>query len=352
MKVLHTADLHHDLLATRLSKWHLKDGKNLIYEERLERTRQIILRGIQEEVDVYVIAGDLFNRPKPFPQEYDDINNILDLIPEDKIGIIIPGNHDEFTSRGCALQPLKGRRQNIIVALSLEIVHVQGYDFILAPFGTPIEKIKEERAYLDERPILVFHGGTQIEGLKWTEVEAEKGDINVSDLKDLDCLAVMMGHYHGQTEIADYVWYSGSPEIYNFGEREQDKGFLIWTFTDHKVAFIDRKITSYPLYSVLSPEDFLASKMTRAGSFVCIQGEVTEEQRALILEHVKQINWDEYDYKLDLTSAIKEKKLTGIAGRSNRDILSNYFQNKQIEVDDDLFQLDQSLEAQIEKENT
>lgn len=343
MKILHCADLHHDILATRLGKWKIVNGVNVVYQERLERTRDIIYTGLREGVDVFVIAGDLFNRPKPFPQEYCDIEDILKLIPEDKFVIVTSGNHDEKTARGCALDPLEGIFPNVFVTTSLDTIHVLGYDFIVAPYGTRLEDIRALRAtYIDRNPILIYHTGTAIPGQFWTELnEEEVGAVPLQDLIDLDCLAVMLGHYHGQVQLDDGIWYCGSPEIFNFGERDQEKGFLIWEFYTSDIHEIQRVKTEYPSYIKLTPEQFLQPQ-PEVQAYVFIQGEVTEETRSLVLEKLKTFGC--FGVKLDLKSTAKEQKVFMLKGKSNREVLTDYLTSKKLEVTDELLTLDNDLE--------
>lgn len=340
-------DLHHDILATRLGKWKIVNGENAVYLERLERTRNIIYTGIREGVDVYVIAGDLFNRPKPFPQEYHDIQNILDLIPEDKYVIITPGNHDEKTARGCALGPLIGRRPNVFVTISLDTVHVLGHDFIVAPYGTRLEDIRYlQPTYVDRMPILVYHTGTAVPGQFWTELnEEEIGAVPLQNLIDLNCQAIMLGHYHGQVQLAQNIWYCGSPEIFNFGEREQQKGFLIWDFIQDNISIKPFK-TEYPNYVTVTPQQFLGPLYTEVEAYLCIQGVVTEEERVLVIEKLKTFTC--LGVKLDISSAAKEQKMFMLKGKSNREILTDYLTSKKIAITDELLALDSNLEKSVD----
>ena len=145
MKILHTADNHHDFFATRLGSMQIVDGKNAIYEERVNRTKQIVQVGMKEKVDFFVFAGDFFNKTKPPPQEYSDAIDIFDSIAEKKPVIIIAGNHDETTAKGCPLSVIEGRNKNIHVSWFIDSFELNGVEFVLAPWGTEMDAIKRRR---------------------------------------------------------------------------------------------------------------------------------------------------------------------------------------------------------------
>jgi len=350
MKVAQISDVHIDYYATRLGAMKLEDGINVYHKERMALFQRMISSIITEKVDVIVISGDLHNKSKPAPQEYADVFNVLDSVPNHIPVLVIPGNHDEKTSRGCALQPLMGRRSHILVALEPQVVEWQGFNFMLMPWGTPISTVKDWCHQVNNGPkILIYHTGVMNGTLNWGETVDEAATCNLKDLEETNCTAVLLGHYHGQGPLDDAkrIWYAGSPECFNFGEAEQQKGYLIWEFVPNGLSSVTtRSNTAVPEYTTLSPEQIWDCRPGYSfGGYMRIKGEVTEAERARIIQIMKSINCA--GYKLELTSKEKAQRVIQVSGRSNQEILGNYFTSKKITETSSYFAVDDEIEKEI-----
>lgn len=343
MKLIHSSDHHHDFYATRLGNMRIENGRNTIYTERLERTKQIILNSLKEDGNLFIFSGDFHNKLRPPPQEYNDVFELFDLIPPDKGVFIIPGNHDEPTDRGCPLQALKGRKKNVLVALKCTTVEYRKVQFVLAPWRTPFETIKEAVSLCtkDTPIVLVAHVAVIAQGLNWGETEGEVGTVTIEELQSLGCSRILLGHYHGQVELAKNIWYAGSPEIYNFGEEDQVKGYLVWDTDKDEVQHRD---TVYPAFRTYTVDDFLGLVENKVDAYIRIKGETTEEQKVAVLSKLK--DFECLGYKLDLASAMKARKLYFLKGKSNVEILTNYFKGKEVENIEELVKLDQKIESE------
>jgi len=323
----------------------IEDGRNAIYVERLERTRKIITDSLKEDGNVFIFSGDFHNKLRPPPQEYHDVFQLFNEIPSDKGVFIIPGNHDEMTDRGCPLQTLKGRQKNVLVALKCTTVEYRNFWFVLAPWRTSFETIKEgvEACDTDKPIILVAHLAVIAKGINWGETEGEEGTVAIEALESLKVSRIMLGHYHGQVELSKNIWYAGSPEIYNFGEEKQVKGYLVWDTDKDEVQHRD---TTYPAFKTYGVEEFLNLKESKVNAYVRIKGETTEEQKVGVILKLK--DFDCLGYKLDLTSAMKARKMYFLKGKSNIDILTNYLKVKEVEGVEELTKLDQEIEMGLD----
>ncbi len=91
MKFVHIADIHFDTPFENLK--NKKSYKDRIREEQIEAFKKVITYIRENEIDLFIISGDLFE------QEHVEIDTIefiikeLKTIPEVKI-LISPGNHD------------------------------------------------------------------------------------------------------------------------------------------------------------------------------------------------------------------------------------------------------------------
>ena len=354
MRIFHIADIHIDLIATRLGKFKIVDGQNAIYLERLNRFKNLTALAVTQEVDMIVIAGDLFNRPKPFPQELWDVASILDNIPPHIRVIVIPGNHDEFTQRGCALQPLQNRRSNVDIVLTPRWINIKGVDFVIAPWGTDLDTLKKFRNLsfrekgvepILDGPVMIGHLGTTLEGQHWTEIAGEIGTVALDDLKGLNFRGILLGHYHGQVDLGQNIWYPGSPECYNFGEAGQTKGFLRWDIADNDLRVQPHHLNDKPYFRTFTVEEFLDFQDPGFPGYVRIQGEANEQQKALVLSRLENFQCE--DYKLDLQSTTKMTKVFTLKGKSNIEILTNWLESKNIPVKQALLELDQDIEGEV-----
>lgn len=348
MKILQVSDIHLDFYAKRLGSLHIVNGKNIVYEERVNRLRSIIQVGLEQKVDAFALTGDIHNRSRPTPQEYFDFYELLDLIPPEISVFVIPGNHDESTDRGCPLQPLSLRRPHILVALEPTFYNFRGVGFIFAPWNTPFEKVSKMALGLDamhvRKKVLLYHVGVLTKGFNWGEIDGEPGTVSLEDLEKLNLDAIMLGHYHGQVELSKNIWYAGSPECFNFGEERHEKGFLIWNI-DEEVTVTPFR-TDYPKFYTFDAKEFLALVTNKIDGFIRVTGEVTEEVRAQVISKLR--DFECLDSKLDLTSEMKTRKLFSLKGKTNIEILQNYLEGKGVKDIEKLIDVDQDIEGMTE----
>jgi len=250
MRLLHTADLH-------LGK--------ILHEQSLLEDQAHILDQIANELagsnyDVFLVAGDVFDRSVPPPEAvtlWDDfLTRITETCPNLDT-VVISGNHDGAQRFGFASRFLTKHRVHIRTrAQDLDkpvILTVGGrqYDFFAVPFLTagvlsspsdPESVLRTQREMWEnalnrlagaKRPgvpaILVAHlftlGGSESDSERLFVGEAEQ--IPASWLTGWDYVA--LGHLHQFQEPTEQVRYSGSPLAYSFSEAGQKKGIVRWT---------------------------------------------------------------------------------------------------------------------------
>ena len=351
MQVAQISDIHIDYYATRLGAMKLENGINIYHKERIELFASMVKTVIASHCEVLVISGDLFNKSKPTPQEYADVMSILDSVSAASILVlIIPGNHDEITSRGCALQPFIGRRPLIRVALVPTIIPCQGLNFLLVPWGVPFSEVQQLRKQIQyNNCILVYHTGVMNGTLNWGETADEAATCTLKELESLDCDAVMLGHYHGQGPLdkANKIWYAGSPECFNFGEEGQTKGFLIWNFEQGHLSGVERRhLLNTVIYQTITP-DQVQTGYSFPG-YLRIKGDVSEVERARIIKTMKTVECA--GYKLELMSSSKAQRIVQVSGRTNKEILGNYFSSKKIAATQIYFDVDDEIEKELSNE--
>ncbi|MGA2670041.1 MAG: metallophosphoesterase [Dehalococcoidia bacterium] len=206
MKILHTADIH--LRAYEDDRWKV--------------LQKLIEIGKQEEVEIFVISGDLFN------SDIDAENLKLEIrkIFSDtgfKI-ILIPGNHD---SESYQSSMYFGADVSILTNLyepfdECEDVRIWGLPFESIEGEKILSKLRLLRNSLttDKKNILLYHGELLNAFFSRRDFgdEGEKRYMPVwlSYFKDLNIDYVLAGHFHSKFDIRElgnerYFVYPGSP---------------------------------------------------------------------------------------------------------------------------------------------
>ncbi len=78
--------------------------------------------------------------------------------------------------------------------------------------------------------ILLAHADVAGRKLSWGEKQHQQGiKLTVADLLSSGADAVMLGHIHQLQSLDPRVWYAGSIARSNWGEADDEKGYLLWT---------------------------------------------------------------------------------------------------------------------------
>jgi len=257
LKILHTAD------------WHLgakTEGKNRIQEQR-KVMAEIVDVARQNNVDIVLIAGDIFDQSVPTSEAENLFYETLEALSkeDDRVVVVIAGNHDD-PKRLTAGEHF-ARKHNVILAgdlnpkikqlefsrgkitsssqgsVEIEIKTNRGKEkCVVAMLPYPaeyrFEEISKEESYSgkvkdwsrivtkgfkkDTVNILVSH--LMVVGAKISACGEEKelriGDINVvskSDLPNADYYA--LGHIHSYQNMKGNFCYSGSPMYFDFNQK-------------------------------------------------------------------------------------------------------------------------------------
>jgi DNA repair exonuclease SbcCD nuclease subunit len=341
MRILHSSDNHVDFYAKKLGSIRYDKGVNAYHQERINLTRSIVEDGINRKVDIIIFAGDFHNKTKPPPQELADTYKIFDSIPSNIHVIIISGNHDEPTYRGSPLQPLLNRRENIHAFVSSGVININGLDFIAAPWNTPLSEMQAIRNTFPSsvKPVLIHHTGVIKEDLNWGEVAGEVGTIQVKQLQDLNCSAVLLGHYHGQLFFDTSIAYCGSPEYFRFDEEHQTKGYLIWTIANP--LEVERVITRSTCFKNYDIEGFLNAKDIDPNTYIKVKGIGSEAERKEVLHKLQTIKTP--GYKINIQDPIQYKRVITLETINTNTIFLDYLKNKDITPIDELVKLDQEI---------
>lgn len=220
MKIIHCADAH---LGSQIRSLGHLGGKRKM-EIRQSFFRILELCG-QEQVDLLLIAGDLFDQPTPEKELVQQVIEQMKKIPQTRI-FIAPGNHDYICLDSCYVTAewpenvtiFKGAYQCIPVE-ELK-VNVFGAAFTRASQEVPLLKKKEEAmGYVDNGYLNlgVLHGD-----LVSSVFGSSYHPITLKQIEESGLSYLALGHIHLRSELNKagntYYSYCGNHDGRGFDE--------------------------------------------------------------------------------------------------------------------------------------
>lgn len=246
MKILHTAD------------WHL--GRKLHGVDLLEHQRNMLNHIAQlcsdHQVDVVVVAGDVYDRALPAVDAVSVLDHGVDAILATGAQVVMTaGNHDSATRLGF------GKTRNAAAGLHLAgtwqdaltpWTHTdQGHTFAIYPISyLDPYLVAEQLGVGRNHPDVLAEICTRISAdahdqnldhctvmahavVTGANVSDSERDIAIGGVADVSPTSfaafdyVALGHLHGPAQITPTIRYSGSPLPYSFSERHHTKGFWL-----------------------------------------------------------------------------------------------------------------------------
>ncbi len=255
MRFLHISDIH-------LGK--LLFQQNLL-EIQIDLLNQIIDYLVDNDIDVLIMAGDIYDRSVPSNEAIEVLNDFLSslILKHHKKVLMIAGNHDSATRLSFASGLLKqeGLYIEAFVQDEMKPVVIDGVNFYLLPFFKPsyirylyndesivtyqdafAAYMKRQKINLDETNILITHqfiaGNKEVIKSESEAILSVGGSeiIDVSLVKQFDYVA--LGHIHAPQQISrDTIRYSGSLMRYSFDEVKQKKSIVDVSIANKKVTY-------------------------------------------------------------------------------------------------------------------
>jgi exonuclease SbcD len=312
IRIAHCADLQLDSRALSAGVLDL-DPETGLNRRLLDTARcweAFCAGAIDARVDLVIVAGDIFERPKPTPTEYRLFLDGLDrLLWSDQVGpvILIAGNHDIPMSMADddALAPLAGRHEKLLVSSTPNLFPIETADGLLQVVTLPYPRkaaisLKQEHADLTPQEIgqrmikgmerildgfraqfdptlpsvLVAH--PTVTGAAISEaqpsVPVEVPSIGAEMFNGFTYTA--MGHIHKRQTFSNaspmegefpyFAHYPGSMDRRDFGEEHEDKSWDLVTLEEgagfppshlFRVTKIDPQPLPARIFRTLSPSD-------------------------------------------------------------------------------------------------
>jgi len=296
MKIIHLADSHLGFSSYSRLDEH---GRNRIEEMVYSGFDQAVEKIIELRPDAVVHAGDVFHhvRPKIKPLVVFQ-RGLMRLMKEDIPVIIISGNHHapkSFSSTSPFRLFEDLRCVHIAQRYQYERIEVGDHYFHCIPFCLePQDYLTEfEKIERSGRDVLVMHG--LVESLQNKKMRSVgEHELKDSFLKsDFDYIA--LGHFHGQAQISQNAWYSGSLEYFNFGEAQDEKGMLLVDLESGKAESVPVK----PRYMIDHPAidcgGMRSEEIAQCLMQLCSEDEIREEMVRITLKNLSRAAYRSID---------------------------------------------------------
>ncbi|GIU71096.1 MAG: nuclease SbcCD subunit D [Candidatus Nitrosocaldaceae archaeon] len=248
MRILHTADNH--IGREEFAKIDKKTGMNARGLDYLESFKNICKIALNERVDLFLIAGDMFDNPDP--NQYYIIESMRMLKKVSKAGIttlIINGNTDLSKKRN----PLAylAEIENVYVTTKPDTFILGSYDIVCVPYSSDNFTQRLDQALStspSENKILVSHIPLN-NAIQGTEAYENIQPIDVSLIPDRFIYSAL-GHMHKfqQIEYTSPIFYSGASERFNFSEEGEDK-YALLVEVDGTVSVKPYRLPVRPMHS-------------------------------------------------------------------------------------------------------
>ncbi len=262
MRVVVLADIHSHAFAQFATI--LPGGRNSRLQAVLDAIEGVAKFCQQNEVEGLFMLGDLFHsRTKIEVDTYSSTWLAVKALCESvDYAFLLVGNHDQASQNG-RIHSLEAFREFAHVIDQPTIERVGPITFAAHPFTTNMQRwnsfVKMMPSGLD---FFLFH-----QGISEAQVGAYnisiKAEVSYTDLPVDKARWLLGGHYHRHQWLGDKgVGYVGSLLQHNFGEKDEQKGFLYFEHDTKPPKFISSSAPEFVEYD--SGESFYEDMAARA----------------------------------------------------------------------------------------
>lgn len=302
-RFIHTSDLH---LGKRFGQFP-EELRGRLTEARHQSIESLAKLAEAEDATAILVAGDVFDTGTPSPSI---IRQALHAMGTNQsvTWVLLPGNHDSLASDELWNQVRKDKPDNVLLALENSVFEISPSVFILPAPCINRRPGRDLTEWMDksETPenalrIGIAHGAIQSFG---EEGAADVIDPNRAKNANLDYLA--LGDWHGQIQVSDRVWYSGTPEPDRFKHNAPGKALIVSidgkgakpVVTSADIGSFDWKISDIDLLPGVDLDQKLASEFPDVSQLrntlqqVNLQGRLRLPERLGLDERLTELNPD------------------------------------------------------------
>ena len=236
LKILHTSDIH---LGAKLSYLGTKAG---VHRNQIRETfEKVVDLAVEKKVDLFLVAGDLFNDPFPSKTNVEFVRDQFQKLSKNGVKVaVIAGNHDLLEPGSVFLSDeMKFSEGNIHVFTDNSPWVIEDLDTTV--YGVSITTQKSRKSPFSQIPvtkedkskikIALVHGSVEIGGK-----EADNHPIDPKALQTSIFNYIALGDWHGKLEVSkNKSWYSGSPELIDSDQKEAGNVLIVDVAAETKV---------------------------------------------------------------------------------------------------------------------
>jgi len=246
VRLLHTADVHLG------AKFLGLGDKGAAQREQIRASfKKLISQAIVENVDIVLIAGDLFDANQQPRMNVDLVVEQFGLLAANNIPVcLIPGTHDcfdsssiykkvDFTERCPNLTLLTDKGWNYKEFPSLGLTVYGKPNYSNRSYNSPLEGLKR----LSESPyhVAMAHGSLNIPGA----IAEDDHVFTTDEIQSSGMQYVALGHWHRPyacTNKGVIARYSGPPEIISMDQKEPGSVLIVTILDSGRVEVETRQI--------------------------------------------------------------------------------------------------------------
>lgn len=244
MRILHTSDWH---IGRTFHGHATLDHLEIVLTDLVAQVRE-------RDVDVVIVAGDVFDSSMPAAGCYTLLTEILVALRETGARVVVTsGNHDSIARLGFQSALLRDGIHIVTDPLSVGIpitiedehgpVHFYGIPYLepvvvrsLWPdtpmrtqheaVGHAMDLVRADLADRGGRSLAIAHCfAAGVSPTPQLERDIQQGGLDVVPLQVFDGVDyAALGHIHGRQELAANIRYAGAPLHYSFGEQHKPRG--------------------------------------------------------------------------------------------------------------------------------
>lgn len=249
MKIAVAADLH----LNNSTYGRIHNGLPLKTYDAIKALEFVVTRSIDEGVTTFVGVGDIYTTHCPGNTVRELANEQFQRLLNAEIEVyLMTGNHD-WSHDSHSLLPMTGWHPHLHVVDKFQVVELPGCSFIFLPHTQEVQRkertFKEYLIRLAQKmqkatlPYPIFFGHFGVNGAMQNDMSSNScaEDPSVGDLQRLNTRRCFLGHYHKRQALdkSETIWYVGSHERERFDERDQAKGFCIYSVPDNTIQWVD-----------------------------------------------------------------------------------------------------------------
>lgn len=245
LKLLHTADVHLGAKFVGLGE------KGTIQRDQVRASfKQLISLAIAEDVDIVLIAGDLFDSNQQPSRNIDLVVEQLGLLAANKIPVcLIPGTHDCFDSGSIYRKVNLEEKCPNLTLFTIESWTCKEFPNLgLTVYGKPNLSNRSHKSPLEGLSRLTktpYHVAMAHGSLNIPSVIAEDDHVFTPEqIQNSQMDYIALGHWHRQYPCSDkgvVAWYSGPPELISTDQREPGSVLVVTILDSGKIKVETRQ---------------------------------------------------------------------------------------------------------------